>query len=139
MFEEIQMQDMGNLKQRLTKISYGDTGIISQKQFTEFLQVDLRMSENDLMKLIKVAGFTKITSQNKTMRIDTVSKNLEDRVLQSQKLADDCIKQVAKSLKREGYDIETAMNYLDIDRSGSISRDEMMNGFNRMKIPLNER
>lgn len=97
------------------------------------------MSENDLMKLIKVAGFTKITSQNKTMRIDTVSKNLEDRVLQSQKLADDCIKQVAKSLKREGYDIETAMNYLDIDRSGSISRDEMMNGFNRMKIPLNER
>ena len=31
MFQEIKMQDQGTLKQRLTKISYGDTGIISQK------------------------------------------------------------------------------------------------------------
>lgn len=31
------------------------------------------------------------------------------------------------------------MKYFDQDESGSVSRQELLDGFNRMKIPLNER
>jgi len=31
MFQEIRLQDKGALKERLVKVSYGDTGFISQK------------------------------------------------------------------------------------------------------------
>ena len=62
MFQEIRLQDKGTLKERLVKVSYGETGIINQKQFTEFLQKQLKTKENDLLKIVKVAGFTQIKS-----------------------------------------------------------------------------
>lgn len=92
MMAEIKLQDTGDLLERLNKIGYGEEKIVNQKQFTEFLQRDLKIKENDLMKLLKISGFTRLESQSKTMRAATVAKNVEDRIVMSRKLANDQIK-----------------------------------------------
>jgi hypothetical protein len=67
-----------------------------------------------------------------------VQKNIEDRIEQSAKMRDECIKKIVKCMKAEGISLETAMKYFDTDGSGVISRDELNEGFKMMKVTLNE-
>ena len=39
-------------------------------------------------------------------------------------------------MKTEGYTLETAMHFFDTDGSGSISRDELNEGFKDMKVTV---
>mmetsp|Transcript_5802 Transcript_5802/g.9262 ORF Transcript_5802/g.9262 Transcript_5802/m.9262 type:complete len:150 (+) Transcript_5802:2542-2991(+) len=135
---EIDVQKRGDFRARLLKVTYGDTGIMSQKQFTRLVKDDLCLSENDLIRLLRVSGFSELKTKDRTMRVDLVQKNIEDRVAQSAKTRDECVRKVARLMKDQGMNIETAMHYFDDDRSGTISRNELNEGFKRMKVALNE-
>lgn len=49
------------------------------------------------------------------------------------------MQQVAKLMKDQGFSLEVAMKYFDDDQSGTITRAELVEGFKRMKVTLNER
>jgi len=49
------------------------------------------------------------------------------------------VQQVAKLMKDQGFSLEVAMKYFDDDQSGTITRAELVEGFKRMKVTLNER
>lgn len=53
-------------------------------------------------------------------------------------MKDDCIKKVAKLMIDAGLTLESAMLYMDTDRSGSITRLEFSEAFKEMKVSLNE-
>jgi archaellum biogenesis protein FlaJ (TadC family) len=96
------------------------------------------MSDSDQIKLLRVAGYAALTSQDKSLKYEFVVKNIEERIANSDKAKEDAIKKVAKLIKDAGFTMETAMNYFDDDNSGWISRDEFNEGFKRMKVTLNE-
>ena len=41
------------------------------------------MKDNDLIKLIRVAGFASLEKKDKLLKVETVAKALEDRVANS--------------------------------------------------------
>ena len=41
------------------------------------------MSANDLIKLVRVAGFEELKAKDKKMKIETVAKNIENRLAES--------------------------------------------------------
>lgn len=138
MVKEIELQDRGDLKQRLKKVSFSDSGMIWQKNFVGLIKNELGMSDSDQIKLLRVSGFAALKTQDKSLKMDFVLKNIEDRIAQSSKLRDDCVKKIAKLMKDEGITLETAMLYFDTDGSGSISRNEFNEAFKEMKVTLNE-
>ena len=95
------------------------------------------MKENDVMRLIRVAGFTNLEKKDKLLEVEVIAKNLEDRVANSAKLREECIKKVADMMKQQGITLENAFKYFDDDGSGIITREELVEGFNRMKVTMN--
>ena len=41
-------------------------------------------------------------------------------------------------MKEKGIDLERAFSYFDDDKSGSITREELVESFNRLNITLNQ-
>ena len=93
------------------------------------------------MKLLKIAGFSGQGGMrsSKPQRIDIIVRNLAHRLNESKKLKEECIQQITKLMKDKGYSAAQAMKYFDSDNSGSLTRSELAQGFQRMKVPLNER
>ena len=83
MNQEIDLQSRGDLRQRLSKATYGDTGLISIKQFNKFVKEDLCMSDNDLLRLQRVSKFADLKTRDKIMQVETLLANFHDRVKQS--------------------------------------------------------
>ena len=96
------------------------------------------MSDSDQIKLLRVSGYAALKTADKSLKVDFVIKNIEDRVAGSAKLREDCVKKIAKLMKDAGITLETAMLYFDSDRSGVITRNEFNEGFREMKVTLNE-
>jgi hypothetical protein len=57
MMREIEADKKGDLRTRLMKVTFGETGIMSSKQFTVLINDQLHLSANDQQKLQRVAGF----------------------------------------------------------------------------------
>ena len=104
--------------------------LIAVDQFRRLLETQLFLNQTDVVKLVKVAGFTGKAPVSQGL----VVKNFNERIEQSAKIRDDCIKKVANYLSTGGYSLETAMNFLDDDRSGTISREELAAGFKTMGV-----
>ena len=138
MMAEIELQDKGDLRARLKAKQFSDTGMLQQKRFIGFIKDELMMSDSDQIRLLRVAGYAALKTQDKSLKYEFVVKNIEDRIAQSAKLREDCIKKVAKLIKDAGLDLEQAMHYFDTDGSGSITRAEFNEGFKEMKVTLNE-
>lgn len=117
-------------------VTFGETGIISDKQFKKLIMDELGMSTDDHFRLERVAKFSEAKGNPKTLKVDFVHKNIEERIAMSDKMRDDCIRKISKLMKQEGLDLETAMKYFDNDGDGIISRDELNEGFKRMKVTL---
>lgn len=96
------------------------------------------MSDSDQIKLLRVAGFAALKTADKALKWELVLKNIEDRIAQSDKLKEDCIKKIAKLMTNQGITLETAMLYFDTDGSGTITRNEFNEAFKEMKVTLNE-
>lgn len=97
------------------------------------------MKDNDLMKLIKVAGFAALKKKDQPIDREKVAKNLEDAVANSAQLREDAVRKVAKLMKEAGIrGIDKAFDYFDDDKSGIINREELVEGFKRMKVTLNQ-
>lgn len=96
------------------------------------------MNDSDQIRLLRVSGFAALKTQDKSLKYEFVLKNIEDRIAQSAKLRDDCVKKIAKLMISEGITLETAMHYFDTDGSGTISRNEFNEAFKEMKVTLNE-
>jgi Ca2+-binding EF-hand superfamily protein len=86
---------------------------------------------------MRVAGFANL-KKDQTLKVELVLKNIEDRIENSQKMREDVIKKIAKNMKAEGINMETALQYFDTDGSGMISRSELSDGFKMMKVTLSE-
>ena len=85
-----------------------------------------------------MSGFSNLKTQEKSLKADFVLKNIEDRIAQSSKMRDDCIKKIAKLMIQKGLTLEEANLFLDEDRSGIITRDELNEGFKKMGVTVNE-
>jgi len=96
------------------------------------------MNDADQLKLLRVSGFAALKTQDKSLKWEFVCKNIEDRIAQSAKMRDDCVKKVAKLMNEQGLTLETAMLYFDTDGSGVITRNEFNEAFKEMKVTLNE-
>jgi len=138
MYKEIELQDKGDLRARLKEKQFSESGMLLQKRFIGFIKDELMMSDSDQIKLLRVAGYAALKTQDKSLKYEFVVKNIEERVANSAKAREDAIKKVAKLIKDAGFTLETAMNYFDDDNSGWLSRDEFNEGFKRMKVTLNE-
>ena len=71
MMKEIEADQKGNLKTRLMKVTYGETGIMSAKQFTVLINDQLHLSANDQQKLHRVAGFA-VLKKDQTLKVALV-------------------------------------------------------------------
>lgn len=80
MMQEIELQDRGDLKTRLKKVSFSDTNMLWQKHFVGLIKDELNMSDSDQIKLLRVAGFAALKTENKSLKVEVVLKNLEDRI-----------------------------------------------------------
>lgn len=96
------------------------------------------MSANDLIKLVRVAGFEELKAKDKKMKIETVAKNIENRLAESTVERDKAIQKVADQMKKRGFNLDQAMRYFDTDGSGVITREELKEGFDNMNIRLSE-
>lgn len=94
------------------------------------------MGADDHQRLERVAKFSEAKGNPKTLKVDYVHKNIEERIALSDKMRDDCIKKIAKLMKGEGLNLETALKYFDDSEDGVITRDELNEGFKRMKVTL---
>lgn len=61
--------------------------IISSEQFKKLVETQLFLNQTDIVKLIRVAGFTGKAPINQAI----VVKNFNDRLEQSAKIRNDCI------------------------------------------------
>lgn len=138
MYKEIELQQKGDLKQRLKKVSFSDSGMLWQKHFVGLIKDELCMNDADQFKLLRVSGFAALQTKDKSLKWQMVLKNIEDRIAGSAKMRDDCIKKVAKMMLDNEISLETAMLYFDPDGSGTITRFEFSEAFKEMKISLNE-
>lgn len=138
MIAEIELQDRGDLKERLKRISFSDSNMIWQKHFVGFIKDELHMNDSDQIRLLRVSGFSALKDQTKGLKYELVLKNFEDRLAQSAQAREDCIKKVAKLMLNEGFTLESAMRYFDDNNNGFITRHEFNEAFKMMKITLNE-
>jgi Ca2+-binding EF-hand superfamily protein len=138
MRDEMGIRKNGELRDWLHRFSFSGVDDISLKQYKDMIEKGLQMSANDLMKLIRVAGFDDLKSKDKKMKIETVAKNIEKRLAESTAERDRAIKKVADQMVKKGFDLQQAMRYFDTDGSGEITREELKDGFDNMNIPLSE-
>ena len=83
-------------------VTFGETGIISDKQFKKLIMDELGLSADDKFRLERASKFTEAKGNPKTMSVDLVHKNIEDRIANNDKMRDDVIKKIAKLMKQEG-------------------------------------
>ena len=138
MFQELDLQKRGDLRKRLTAVSWGGTEQLSQKQFMALIKEQLRMKDNDIIKLMKASGFSSLKDPSKPLPIDVVVNYLQDIVEKSAKNREDIVKKISKYMKDEGINISNFKAYFDQDESGTITRAELTEGFKRMKVTLSE-
>jgi Ca2+-binding EF-hand superfamily protein len=135
MIVEQQSSSYGDLRKRLSRVSFND--MLGSKQFTKLVSEELKMKDNDLMKLLKVSGFA-AQKKSAPVEVETIAKRLEDAVANSAELREDAVKKTAKLMKDAGMDLEKAFVYFDTDGSGEITREELVEGFKAMKVTLNQ-
>ena len=95
MLKEIDREQKGDLKARLKKASFGDSGLLWQKHFIGLIKDELCMNDTDQIRLLRVSGFSNLKSQDKNLSYEVVYKNFQDRIKQSEKNRDDCIKKIS--------------------------------------------
>lgn len=93
------------------------------------------MDAADLLRLLRVSKFAEL-QKDKTMKQELVVKNIEDRITNSAQAKADIVKKVADQMVKAEINMESVFAYLDDDGSGTIGRDELNKGFQRMKISV---
>jgi beta-N-acetylglucosaminidase len=112
--------------------------LTSAAYFKTLIKDDLGMEDNDLMRLNRVTKLDKL-KKGQTMPIKVLVQNIEDRAEKSEKMRDETIKTIAKKMEAENItNIESMVQYFDIDYDGLISREELVDGLNHMGIWLPE-
>lgn len=138
MRDEIAIRKNGDLRDWLRRSAFEGLDDISLKQFKVMIEKGLQMSANDLIKLVRVAGFDELKSKDKKMKIETVALRIEKRLEESSAEREKSIMKVADKMTKSGYDLQQAMRYFDTDGSGQITREELKDGFDNMNIALSE-
>lgn len=92
------------------------------------------MSPADQVSLRRVTKFDQPSNKFNSKKQDQVIKSIYDRIADSEKIKEETIKKIAKKMIDAGNDLEMARKYLDDDDSGTISREEMADGFKNMGI-----
>jgi len=105
MRDEISIRKNGELRDWLRRFSFTGVDDISLKQYKDMIEKGLQMSANDLIKLIRVAGFDDLKSKDKKMKIETVALNIENKLAQSTAERDRAIKKVADQMIKSGFDL----------------------------------
>jgi len=106
MGNEIAIRRNGELRDWLSRFSFSGVDDISLKQYKDMIEKGLQMSANDLIKLIRVAGFDELKSKDKKMKIETVALNIEKRLAESTAERGRCIKKVADQMVKKGFDLQ---------------------------------
>ena len=96
------------------------------------------MKQNDIVRLVRVAGFGTGDKKDKLLEVETIAKNLEDRLANSKEMRAKMLRDVSAKMKKQGINMENAFKYFDDDGSGVINREELVEGFNRMEVTLNQ-
>jgi phosphotransferase system IIA component len=106
MFTEIDLQRRGKLHSRLSSLSSG-TDLINDKVFRKFIKEDLHLEDNDLLRLLRVSKLDKL-KKGLTLSVPIVVQNFDERIKASEKMRDETIKKIAKQMKKEGFNMESA-------------------------------
>lgn len=136
MYKELKLKKQ-KLDRALEMLSNGSE-LTSAAYFKTLIKDRLGMEDNDLMRLNRVTKLDKL-KKGQTMPIKVLVQNIEDRAGMSEKMRNETIKTIAKKMKAENItNIESMVQYFDIDYDGLISREELVDGLNHMGIWLPE-
>ena len=72
------------------------------------------------------------------MKIETLVANINARIEDAKMIRQQIVKKIATLMLNQKITLEGAVKYFDSDGSGTVSRDELNEGFKRMKVVLNE-
>ena len=138
MLKEIDEQCKGDLTNRCKKVGHPGTDRISAKQFSSLIVEGLAMDQNDLISILKVSQFSILTAKDQSMKIETLVANINSRIEDAKMIRQQIVKKIATLMLNQKITLEGAVKYFDSDGSGTVSRDELNEGFKRMKVVLNE-
>ena len=119
-----------SLYQRLLNADVQNTGDLSKSQFSGIM-TDLNMTPQDTMSLQRIAGFSKT---QKSVLIDDFISAIKTRGKLRQEIEIETFKNIQKSIRKEGWTIQEAFDIFDIDNNEKIDYQEMVTGFQKLKV-----
>ena len=121
-----------SLYQRLLDADVQNTGDLSKSQFSSIM-ADLNMTPQDTMSLQRIAGFS---NSQKSVLIDDFISVIKTRGKLRQEIEVDTFKKIQKSIRKEGWTIQEAFDVFDIDNNDEIDYQEMVTGFRKLKVNI---